>query len=67
MDNITYTVIATGTNARGDKVCTVTDSDGNTMSLNLRKDGAVCDDSNRPIGTNGDEDYVNIRNLMQAA
>lgn len=67
MDQLTYTAVATGTNARGDKVCLVTDSDGNSMTLNLRKDGAVCDDSNCPIGTNGDDDYIAIRKLMQAA
>ena len=67
MDQLTYTAVATGTNARGDKVCQVTDSDGNSMTLNLRKDGAVCDDNNYPIGTNGDEDYVALRKLMQAA
>ena len=67
MNELTYTAVATGINARGDKVCTVTDSDGNSMTLNLRKDGAVCDDSNCPIGTNCDGDYVALRNLMQAA
>ena len=67
MDQLTYTAVATGTNARGDKVCQVTDSDGNSMTLNLCKDGAVCDDRNCPIGINGDDDYKAIRKMMQAA
>lgn len=67
MDQLTYAAVATGINARGDKVCTVTDSDGNSMTLNLRKDGAVCDNNNSPIGTNFDSDYVALRDLMQAA
>jgi hypothetical protein len=67
MMKVTYTALAAGSNARGDKVCIVTGSDGNTITLNLRKDGAVCDDSNLPIGTRLAEDYMHLRQIMQAA
>ena len=67
MDEITYTAVATGFDVRGDIECIVTDSDGNEAVLSLRKDGAVCDGSNMPIGTNADPDYVALRGIMQAA
>jgi hypothetical protein len=34
MMKVTYTALAAGSNVRGDKVCIVTGSDGNTMTLN---------------------------------
>jgi hypothetical protein len=67
MMKVTYTAVAAGSNARGDKVCIVTGSDGSTMTLNLRKDGAVCDESNLPMGTRLAEDYMHLRQIMQAA
>ena len=67
MDEITYTAVATGFNVRGDVECIVTDTDGNEAVLSLRKDGAIVDGSNMPIGTNADPDYVALRALLQAA
>jgi hypothetical protein len=64
---VTYTALAAGSNARGDKVCIVTGSDGSTMTLTLRKDGAVCDERNLPMGTRLAEDYMHLRQIMQAA
>jgi hypothetical protein len=67
MMKVTYTALAAGSNARGDKVCIVTGSDGSTMTLTLRNDGAVCDERNLPMGTRLAEDYKHLRQIMQAS
>lgn len=67
MNATAYTVTLTGTNARGEKVFSVSDAEGNAMELILTAKAEVIDPSSRmPIGTNMDEDYVAIRKMMQA-